>query len=102
MLSFEDHLNAALRAAARAARQLTGPECRTPDQRRCGLCLGDTLSYDTEVTLKKQALQAFWESLRLGVPLNPLVTAGSGRNYRTVSKRKLFHTRKGAALGLIS
>ncbi len=43
----------------------------------------------------------FWKAAGLGVPLEPIVASPFGRNYRVVTKRKVFVTSGKAQLGLI-
>ncbi len=82
-------------------RQLRNNECRSPQGKRCELCSASRLDYETECTVKANALRQYWKSEKLpGVPA-PLVPSPSGRYYRTVSKRKIFVSKGRFTLGLL-
>jgi len=53
------------------------------------------------VEIKNGALQEFWKSLQLPVPLEPLVRSPLGRGYRTVTKRKVYVQKGSVYLALI-
>jgi 23S rRNA (uracil1939-C5)-methyltransferase len=53
------------------------------------------------VQTKNAAIKEFWDSLEIGIPIEPIVPSPLGRNYRTVSKRKFFVSRDKYVLGLI-
>jgi tRNA/tmRNA/rRNA uracil-C5-methylase (TrmA/RlmC/RlmD family) len=100
--SFEEHLEVACREAALPSRSLRPGECQTPSRQRCTLCHAGTMSYEDELKLKNRALQAFWRERFGEVTIGPLVASPLGRGYRTVTKRKVFRSRRGLFLGLIS
>ncbi|MBI2428297.1 MAG: class I SAM-dependent RNA methyltransferase [Ignavibacteriales bacterium] len=50
---------------------------------------------------KQQAITEFLNSLKIGVPIRPLIASPQGRTYRTVSKRKAFLVNRQFSLGLI-
>ncbi len=99
--SFEEIFADVVRAAALSPRPLPPGECLSPSNQRCSICYGSRLSYDDELPLKHLALQKFWSNLPLDIPLGPLLSSPKGRNYRTVTKRRVFHTSKEVRLGLI-
>ncbi len=82
-------------------RALHNNECRTPQGKRCELCSASRTGYDVEWTVKANALQRFWQEQQLPGSLSPLVISPKGRNYRTVSKRKIFLSKGKPTLGLL-
>ncbi|MEK7670606.1 MAG: hypothetical protein AAB344_00100, partial [Bacteroidota bacterium] len=102
MQTFEQHLTSVIGSATISPRQLAEGECQSPAGQRCRLCHAVNLDYETEVKLKNEALQKFWKTLRLPVPLEPLIPSPLGRNYRTTTKRRVFSFRDSVRLGLIS
>lgn len=82
-------------------RSLNEGECQTPRGDLCNLCYAKSITYEQEVRSKNTALREFWASLKTGVPLESLVVSPLGRNYRTVTKRKVFVSRDKYVLGLI-
>lgn len=102
MQPFADVLSSIIRAAGISPRRLEEGECQSPSGRRCALCHAVNLDYDTEVGLKNDALQQFWKSLRIGLHLDRLVPSPLGRNYRTITKRRVFPHRDSVTLGLIT
>jgi tRNA/tmRNA/rRNA uracil-C5-methylase (TrmA/RlmC/RlmD family) len=98
---FEDLLTSAVRARKHPPRALSPGECQSPEGRRCHLCLAEALGYEAELTLKQEAMQKFWDGLRLPVPLQKLIPSPMGRGYRTVSKRRAFSQRGPVQLALI-
>ncbi len=101
MLTFEDSLAAAIRASAGTPRPLAPGECQSARLQRCPLCNAATLDYTSEVHIKNEALRKFWNTVRAGIPLDPLVVSPRGREYRTVTKRRVFLSGKSIRLGLI-
>lgn len=101
MQSFDDVLSTVLRSAKLVPRQLGSGECQSSAGQRCTLCHAVNLDYAAELTLKNDALQTYWSSLNLGIPLDTLVASPLGRKYRTTTKRRVFHTRDSIRLGLI-
>lgn len=61
--------------------------CVTPDRKLCQLCWGSRLRYAEEQSLKRRALESWSRQFR-GLPAPEFVPSPSGRNYRTVSKRR--------------
>lgn len=82
-------------------RPLKAGECQTAQKKRCSLCIAGKIEYSTEFHHKQQAVMEFLQSLKLGVPIRPLIQSPVGRMYRTVSKRKAFLANKQFSLGLI-
>ncbi len=82
-------------------RQLNEGECQTPNKKTCRLCFASTFSYDEEQKRKNSVLQEFWDTLEIGIPVQPLIISPEGRHYRTVSKRKAFMVNDRLYLGLI-
>ena len=99
--SLEELLANEARSVHDASRSLEKGECQSPAGKRCALCLASTFLYDKELPLKTGALLRFWQDHALPVPLSPLVASPAGRGYRTVTKRRVFSSRKGWVLGLI-
>jgi tRNA/tmRNA/rRNA uracil-C5-methylase (TrmA/RlmC/RlmD family) len=75
-------------------------ECAAADGRICHLCHAERLTYEQEVVMKGEALKQFWHE-RVPMPLRDLVATPPGRYYRSVSKRKVFHSGPRFTLGLI-
>ncbi len=98
---FENLFAAAVRARHLEPRTLPSGECQSAEGRRCHLCFAEALEYPTEVEIKNGALQDFWKSLQLSIPLRPLLPSPMGRGYRTVTKRKVFIQRGSPFLALI-
>jgi tRNA/tmRNA/rRNA uracil-C5-methylase (TrmA/RlmC/RlmD family) len=98
---FEDLLTAAVRAHKEKPRALSTGECQSGDGHRCHLCFAGKLEYEVELGMKNAALQEFWKSLQLPVPLQPLISSPLGRGYRTVTKRKAFTQGGAVHLALI-
>jgi tRNA/tmRNA/rRNA uracil-C5-methylase (TrmA/RlmC/RlmD family) len=82
-------------------RHLATNECRTPQGKRCELCSASRIDYDVECTVKSNALRLYWEAMQLPGVLGPLVRSPKGRQYRTVSKRKIFVSKGKFTLGLL-
>ncbi len=76
-------------------------ECSSPAGARCRLCMAGALTYDQEYPRKVLALKEFWSATLPGVPLADLVPSALGREYRFVSKRKVFREGRTVRLGLI-
>ena len=70
-------------------------------RKRCNLCFAGIIDYASEVKNKQKVISEFWNSLKTGIQLQPLITSPNGRDYRTVSKRKAFITNRVFQLGLI-
>ncbi len=101
MSTFSEILDAIV-APMLAPTPVAGPTtCRTSTGGMCTLCLGERVSYDDEVELKKRALDDYWRDLFPSIPLRPFVPSPMGRRYRTVTKRKLFFFQGIPSLGLI-
>jgi tRNA/tmRNA/rRNA uracil-C5-methylase (TrmA/RlmC/RlmD family) len=99
---FEEILSSVIRSEHPTPRPLAEGECRSFTGAQCTLCHAGALDYPTEVKYKNAALQRFWQTLAVPVPLDPLVPAPLGRNYRTTTKRRAFMRRGSVHLGLIS
>ena len=84
---FADDFREALRSAPRRA--LPAGECQTANGQVCTVCHGFEVDYPTEVAAREAALDVFWRRMVRDVPRDPLVLSPRGRNYRTVSKRKM-------------
>ena len=99
--SFEQLLHDEVRAARVQPRLLPRGECVDTRDRRCGLCLRGTLPYDIEEAIKRRAIARFWKAGAYGGRLDDLVPSPAGREYRTVSKRRVFRHGRAVVLGLI-
>jgi tRNA/tmRNA/rRNA uracil-C5-methylase (TrmA/RlmC/RlmD family) len=82
-------------------RPLREGECQTAGKKICRLCFAGTITYENEQRKKNEVVQTFWESFETGRPIAPVVFSPSGRQYRTVSKRKAFLVNEQFYLGLI-
>ena len=82
-------------------RQLSAGECRTPSGTICTLCSAHRIEYAQEKKAKNEALQQFWELHCGAQPFSELVPSPLGRNYRVVTKRKVFISAGKIQLGLI-
>jgi tRNA/tmRNA/rRNA uracil-C5-methylase (TrmA/RlmC/RlmD family) len=100
--SFDEYLAAEIHKAAITPRSLARGECQSSGGTRCSLCNAGSLDYETEVRIKRTALERFWKRNVRGCHLDPLVVSPRGRFYRTVTKRKVFLARNQPALGLTS
>lgn len=88
-------------AASLPQRPLKHGECQTTAGQKCSLCLAYRINYDNEYRIKDTALQEYWKVHRFAQPLQPLVPSPFGRNYRVVTKRKIFSFNGKLQLGLI-
>jgi tRNA/tmRNA/rRNA uracil-C5-methylase (TrmA/RlmC/RlmD family) len=88
-------------AASLPQRSLKHGECQTTSGQKCTLCLAYRINYDDEYQIKNRALQEYWKVHRFPQPLQSLVPSPFGRNYRVVTKRKLFSSNGKLQLGLI-
>ncbi|MGA9119976.1 MAG: hypothetical protein WB699_11485 [Bacteroidota bacterium] len=85
------------------APHLMPTECRASDRRLCTACHGSTIDYESEISLKNDALQEFWSVHRPGpVSLAPLVRSPRGRRYRSTSKRKVLPVSKTYSFSLLA
>lgn len=75
-------------------RPLEPGECHTRQGKACPLCYARPLTYEVEAERRSAALQRWWQG---ECPLEPLVLSPRGRDYRTVTKRRML----GNQLGLI-
>ncbi len=82
-------------------RPLHAGECQTASKKRCSLCFAGRIDYPTELKYKELALKEYLNSLKIGVPMRPLIASPEGRVYRTISKRKAFLVNRQFSLGLI-
>lgn len=101
MPTFSQVLASTIRAATPQPRRLEHGECQSTSSQRCRLCHAVDLEYEEELALKNKALYTFWQRHIPGTPLQPLVRSPRGREYRTVTKRKVFALKKQPVLGLI-
>jgi 23S rRNA (uracil1939-C5)-methyltransferase len=86
---------------APAKRRLMPGECTDGRGHKCALCHAVDVAYEPELEIKRRALVEFWKRSGLDAPLDELAPAPAGRAYRSVSKRRVFHTSSRVALGLI-
>jgi tRNA/tmRNA/rRNA uracil-C5-methylase (TrmA/RlmC/RlmD family) len=98
---FKEIFEAHLRKAGPPPADLPSGACRTYSSRLCLLCHASRVEYPAEAGARNVALREFWEKLALDAPLAPLIPSPLGREYRTVSKRKLFPVKGEPRLGLI-
>ena len=82
-------------------RPLRHGECQTAAGKKCTLCLGHRINYDDELRIKNTALQEYWKVQQHPQPLQPLIPSPFGRNYRIVTKRRVFSFNDKLQLGLI-
>jgi tRNA/tmRNA/rRNA uracil-C5-methylase (TrmA/RlmC/RlmD family) len=76
-------------------------ECSSHAGVRCRLCMAGTHLYEREYPLKAAALNEFWSETLPDVPLAALIPSPRGREYRFVSKRKVYREGRHLRLGLI-
>ncbi len=84
-----------------APRKLGPGECRTAGGTTCTLCWAHRVDYKTELVAKQRAFDRFWHQHGFSARPEPIVPAPAPRFYRTVSKRRVFRTKRGFRLGLI-
>jgi tRNA/tmRNA/rRNA uracil-C5-methylase (TrmA/RlmC/RlmD family) len=101
MKSFKEYFHTAIQANRPAALKLEDGDCRSDDGQQCSLCHACAMSYDDEARSRQSALNDFNKEYFSALHFEPLVLSPLGRLYRTVTKRKAFHTRNGVRLGLI-
>lgn len=89
-MTFEQALKEAVRRSGLQPRKLAPGECWSPAGKLCRLCWAHRLDYDSELSLKRRALDAWWTHHLRATPVAPLRPADPGRHYRSVSKRKAF------------
>ncbi|HTR82594.1 MAG TPA: methyltransferase domain-containing protein [Bacteroidota bacterium] len=82
-------------------RKLTTGECQSLSGVKCSLCAAHKIDYEAELKAKNAALREFWNTHSIDARLDPLIASPLGRNYRVVSKRRVFSSRKNVLLGLI-
>jgi tRNA/tmRNA/rRNA uracil-C5-methylase (TrmA/RlmC/RlmD family) len=99
--SLEEYIDSEIRAAEAGPRDLAPGECRSDDGVPCGLCHAMRLEYRVEIAAKQRALARFWSEQIPWCPADPIVPSPRGREYRTVTKRKVFSARREIRLGLI-
>lgn len=83
------------------SRTLKHGECQTPSGQKCTICVASRINYDDEYKIRNNALQRYWSAQGFPQPLQPLVASPLGRNYRVVTKRKVFLSNGKVQLGLI-
>ena len=99
--SFANTFASLIEAARNIPRRLSAGECQLETGDRCRLCHAAFLTYEDEVVLRQQALTDFLGRELPETPIDPLVPAPRGRAYRTVTKRRAFHSRERVRIGLI-
>jgi 23S rRNA (uracil1939-C5)-methyltransferase len=82
-------------------RELKRGECQDRSGNKCTLCSAHKINYGDEYKIKNAALQEFWISHGFDTALGQLVASPLGRNYRIVTKRKVFSSGGEVQLGLI-
>jgi len=82
-------------------RQLKRGECQDLSGKQCTLCAAHKIDYDIDYKIKNAALQEFWKMQGFDTILDPLIASPLGRNYRVVTKRKVFPSNGNVQLGLI-
>lgn len=82
-------------------RRLRRGECQTPSGRPCTLCAAHRVEYNEECRIRDRVLHDYWKAHEANFPIEPLVASPKGREYRTVTKRKVFPSRGKIELGLI-
>jgi len=98
---FRDYLERVRSGSGPKPRETRPGECASAAGVRCTLCMAGTFAYEHEYPHKARALKEFWLEATPGVPLTDLVPSTRGREYRFVSKRKVFRERVRVRLGLI-
>ena len=102
MNTFKEIFHAAIKADRHAAPKLEDGACLADDGAQCSLCHACAMSYDNEARSRQNALHEFRKEYSPALHFEPLVRSPLGRYYRTVTKRKAFHSRNGVRLGLIA
>jgi tRNA/tmRNA/rRNA uracil-C5-methylase (TrmA/RlmC/RlmD family) len=100
MPSYREILEQQLHGAA-AGSGLPAAFCNSPIGRKCTLCYASSVSYETELHAKQEALRLFWKQHFDDAILHPLVASPAGRRYRSISKRKLALHGRRVVIGLI-
>ena len=100
--SFEEILSTELYKAG--ARPKAGPDgaCCDAKGRVCTVCHASAAEYVMEREARSKALAAFWRTQKSRSTLEVLRPSPQGREYRTVTKRKVFTIGRKAVLGLIA
>lgn len=98
---FQHIFSRTLKARRAVPPALAPGECRSTHARTCTLCHASAVEYRAEADARDDALQEFWQSLRITTPLRPLVRSPLGRRYRTTTKRKAFRRGRTVRLSLI-
>ncbi len=99
--TYRQFLETGVRGVHDASRGLEKGECQSSSGKRCTLCLASRFSYEDELPLRTTALRQFWKANLVTIPASPLVPSPKGREYRTVTKRRVFLSRNRWVLGLI-
>ncbi len=101
MISFEECLSSQITAQGLPPRILPLGECQSNKSVVCNICHASKISYPDELKIKERALQRFWKENRIERTLDKIIPSSPGRNYRMISKRKLFIRSGKYVLGLI-
>ena len=88
-------------AASLPQRPLAHGECQTSAGQKCTLCTAHRIDYNDEYRIKNSALRQYWNVHQFPQTLQPLVPPPRSRNYRIVTKRKVFSSSGTLQLGLI-
>jgi tRNA/tmRNA/rRNA uracil-C5-methylase (TrmA/RlmC/RlmD family) len=99
---FGSVLAKALKGPTVRRRTLAPGQCMSARGRICLACNASRIDYPAEVEVKQRALSEFWSATVGHGTLHPLEPSPLGREYRTVSKRKVFIDRHGPRLVLLS
>ena len=101
MIAFSEILAHRIRTSQVAPRTLAPGECASKSGKNCRLCYAHRLEYEDELRIKNEAMQEFWKKLFPTIPLQPLIASPRGREYRVISKRRVFAAKNDFVFGLI-
>lgn len=101
-LTFAQCFEKSVTSAAISSRPLDRGECQSAKRDRCKLCHAIRLSYADELKLKQSALVSFWQQHYSASILQALIPSPLGREYRTVTKRRVFDKGRSPQLALLS
>jgi len=99
LLPFADILSRAVSFLPQ--RVLKRGECQDRFEKKCTLCASSKINYEDEYKIKNAVLQEFWDDHGFDAPLDQIAASPLGRNYRIVTKRKVFSSGGEVQLGLI-
>jgi 23S rRNA (uracil1939-C5)-methyltransferase len=100
MQSYREILEQELRGVSRGS-GLPPEFCHASTGRKCTLCYASGTAYGDELHARQEALRVFWKQHCDETVLRPLVASPAGRQYRSISKRKLTLQGRKPLLGLI-